>query len=261
MATCGPQQTIINEGKKLCCYYDTKNIPTIGVGFNLQRTDAATVMAKYHLTLANVLKDCSQSTSNSCLKSEDADGIFNTISYPEAAACVDRYVPNLPTIKRAGIIDVAFAGCATLNKFVNMKNALERKDWKKAAEELRNSAWCQQVKATRCDSDYNCIIDESCSGQSCGHFTTTCSSNSECSCFRTSNGTGFCALSDSCSKFTDCTSCLSSTSVCIIDSCCQRPICYPLSLGESCTSSPSGRNFQSHAQLNLKPSHETMSGM
>ena len=159
MTTCGPQQTIINEGKRLCCYYDTKNIPTIGIGFNLQRTDAAAVMAKYNMKLTDVLKGCTERTYDSCLTSEQADEIFDTISYPEAAACVDRYVPGLPTIKRAAIIDLAFAGCGTLNEFVKMKDALEKREWTRAGEELRDSLWCQQVRARRCNSDYNCVVE------------------------------------------------------------------------------------------------------
>lgn len=139
---CGPQQTIINEGTKLCCYYDTKNIPTIGIGFNLQRSDANTVMARYGLILANVLTDCQQNTNQYCLNNTQAEDIFNTVSYPEAASCVDQYVPNLPSIRRAAIIDVAFAGCGTLNQFVKMKTALGNKNWTQAAYELRNSAWC-----------------------------------------------------------------------------------------------------------------------
>jgi len=158
-STCGPQETRTNEGTKLCCYYDTKNIPTIGVGFNLQRADAGTVMSTYNLKLSNVLKDCQDKTTKSCLTDSQANDLFTRISYPEAAACVDRYVANLPTNKRAAIIDVAFAGCATLNKFVKMKAALEKKDWQQAGNELRTSAWCTQVKQNRCNADYNCIVD------------------------------------------------------------------------------------------------------
>jgi GH24 family phage-related lysozyme (muramidase) len=158
-SACGPQQTISNEAKKLCCYYDSQNIPTIGIGFNLQRADASIVMSTYKLTLSNVLQDCQKKTNKSCLTSSQADDIFNRISYPEAAACADRYVANLPTNKRAAIIDVAFAGCATLNKFVKMKAALDKKDWKQAGNELRTSAWCTQVGQNRCNSDYNCIVE------------------------------------------------------------------------------------------------------
>jgi hypothetical protein len=59
-------------------------------------------------------------------------------------------------------LDVAFAGCATLNGFIKMKEALEKENWKKAGEELKDSCWCEQVKSTRCTSNYNCIVDGKC---------------------------------------------------------------------------------------------------
>ncbi|CAF2594435.1 unnamed protein product [Rotaria sp. Silwood2] len=154
---CGPEQTNINEGRRLCCYYDSLKIPTIGIGFNLRRGDANTVLSKYNLKLSNVLHDCQRNTSKNCLTDSQVDEIFYNISYPEAASCVDQYVPNLPPIKRAAIIDVAFAGCRTLNKFVKMKKALQKQDWTTAANELKASKWCVQVKDNRCDSDYDCI--------------------------------------------------------------------------------------------------------
>jgi len=235
-STCGPQQTIINEDERLCCYTDTRNIPTIGIGFNLQRSDAAQVMSKYNLTLADVLKDCTDKTTKHCLTDADARDIFNSFSYPEAETCVDAYSPGLPSVKRAAVIDVAFAGCAKLNKFVNMKAALQKQDWNAAAEELKNSLWCGQVGATRCNSDYNCIAG--CKGQSCGSYTPCSSANPSCVCYKRSNGNSFCALPNlSCA--TDCSSCPESTSVCIVDSCCERPICVPLSAGSACLDSSS----------------------
>lgn len=157
-ASCGPQQTMFNEGECLCCYYDTKKIPTIGFGFNLHRTDAEQVLSKYNLTLSNVLKDCTDQTTKYCLTDAYAKDIFNRLTYPEAGRCADRYVPSLPSVIRAAIIDVAFAGCGTLNKFVQMREALNKGDWKKAAAELKDSSWCKQVNQ-RCDSDYNCIAN------------------------------------------------------------------------------------------------------
>lgn len=275
-SSCGPEQTKTNEGKKNCCYYDSKNIPTIGIGFNLQRTDASTVMATYKLTLSNVLKDCQKKTNKSCLTDSQVDDIFNRISYPEAATCVDKYVPNLPTIKRAAIIDVAFAGCATLNKFVKMKAALEKQDWQQAGNELRTSAWCTQVKQQRCNADYNCIIDgrfeffsifsktllvfvffvESCTGAVCGSFVPGCLSNKNCYCYTMVNGTGFCAPNAFCTNLSDCTSCPSSTSVCLINTCCGHPVCMPLSLGTTCKSTPISRIANLIDQTIFKQSNE-----
>lgn len=238
-STCGPKQTMFNEGECLCCYNDTMNIPTIGIGFNLQRRDAANVMAKYNLELSNVLKDCADKTTNYCLTDADAKDIFNTISYQEFGQCVDHWTPGLPPVIRAAIIDVAFAGCGTLHQFVKMQAALNQKDWKTAAAELRNSNWCGQVGSNRCGSDYNCIAGQRCAGQSCETYAGTCSSNENCVCFQTSDGSDFCADSPYyCDEVPDCTSCPSSTSVCIINTCCETPVCVPLSDGQGCIDPP-----------------------
>ena len=154
---CSRSQTQTNEGTVLCCYYDTKNIPTIGVGFNLQRSDADTVMAQYKLKLADVLNDCKQSTKKACLTSAQATEIFNNETYPEAESCASSYASGMPTAVHAALTDVAFAGCRTLNQFAKMKAALTKEDWKTASDELKSSQWCTDVKSTRCGLDVACI--------------------------------------------------------------------------------------------------------
>ncbi|CAF1168525.1 unnamed protein product [Adineta steineri] len=154
---CSSGQTQINEGTRTCCYYDTKGIPTIGVGFNLQRSDATSVMAKYKLKLTDVLADCQKSTKNACLTTAQATDIFNNGNYPEASSCVSRYAPGMPTSVHAALTDIAFAGCGTLNQFVKMKAALVAKQWKTASDELKSSKWCTDVKSTRCGLDVACI--------------------------------------------------------------------------------------------------------
>lgn len=226
--TCGPDQTMFNEGLCTCCYYDTKNIPTIGVGFNLQRSDAAQVLLKYGLKLADVLKDCFNSTAFHCLTIPSAKRIFLDVEYPEAQNCVDNYATGLPTVVRAAVTDVAFAGCGTLNKFVKMRAALIKQDWKAAADELQNSLWCGQV-GQRCDRDYNCIANYGqCTGQTCGHFKSGCLSNHYCYCFQTKNGGGFCGYDVGCGVNCTSISCPLSA-VCITNTCCGSPVCVPLS--------------------------------
>lgn len=85
-------------------------------------------MSTYGLSLANILKDCGNRKQKNCLTDDQMDDIFNRITYPKAAACVDSDIPGLPTMKRAAIIDVAFVGCKTLNKFKRMKKALEKQN-------------------------------------------------------------------------------------------------------------------------------------
>lgn len=229
--TCGPDQTMFNEGLCLCCYYDTMNIPTIGVGFNLKRGDAEKVLLKYGLKLSDVLKDCSQSTTYHCLTIPAAKSIFLDVEYPETQNCADNYAPGLPSVVRAAVTDVAFAGCGTLNKFVKMRAALLKQDWKAAADQLKNSLWCGQV-GQRCDRDYNCVANYGqCIGQTCETYTFDCSSNPDCLCYQTQQGGGFCGPQFICDEYPGCTSCPPSTSVCIINTCCPTNPnkCVPLS--------------------------------
>lgn len=156
-STCGVQQTIYNEGECLCCYYNTKNIPTIGIGYSLDLPNSAQVLSKYNLTLADVLQDCTDKTTKHCLTPAQAEDIFKTVSYPEAEQCADSYFPGLPPAVRAAIVDIAVTDCGALNGLVKMNAALQRRDWKMVATELRSSAWCRQSGPTRCNSNSMCI--------------------------------------------------------------------------------------------------------
>ena len=154
---CSSAQTRTNEGTRLCCYYDTKNIPTIGIGFNLQRADATAVMVRNNLKLRDVLNDCKLATSKACLTTSQAIDIFEKNNYPEASACASSYAQGMPTSVHAALTDIAFAGCGTLNQFVKMKAALDKKDWRAASNELKKSKWCTDVRSTRCNLDVACI--------------------------------------------------------------------------------------------------------
>ena len=61
---CSEEATATNEGFCPRCYLDTKNIPTIGYGLNLNNADAGDVLKKYGLLLKDVKEDC---TSKLCL--------------------------------------------------------------------------------------------------------------------------------------------------------------------------------------------------
>lgn len=162
---CNKEQTIINEGVVLCCYYDTLHIPTIGIGYNLRNSDAADTMKRYGLNLADVLHDCDlpKEQRTHCLKREQAVEIFYQTSYPQAQSCVAGWVGNShPANVLNALIDMAFMGCSKLKGFVNMKAALDKKDYKTAAKEARNSQWCQQVGEGRCGKDAACIESAGC---------------------------------------------------------------------------------------------------
>ncbi|CAF4147395.1 unnamed protein product, partial [Rotaria sordida] len=160
LTICGPKQTMINQGRQLCCRNDTNGVPTIGIGYKLTRNDSEIVMLTYNLTLSNVLSDCQRNTSKYCMTNDQAEEIFYKISYREATECADKYVSNLPPMKRNAIIDVAATSCRALNTFVKMKKALLMNNWTEAAEELQDSRWCSQVRRRRCTEDYECIRND-----------------------------------------------------------------------------------------------------
>ncbi len=85
---------------------------------------------------------------------------------------------------------------------------------------------------------YDCFsFVETCTGGVCGSFVLGCLSNQNCYCFKMANGTGFCSQNFYCNLYADCASCPSSTSVCLVSTCCGQPVCAPLSLGTACKSS------------------------
>ncbi|CAF1228634.1 unnamed protein product [Rotaria sordida] len=213
---CGPKQTMYNQGTQLCCRNDSKGGPTIGIGYQLTRNDSEMIMLMYNLTLSNVLNDCQRNT--------------------KAIKCADKYVPNLPPMKRNAIIDVAFTSCRALNTFVLMKKALEMNNWTEAAEELRDSSWCSQVRRRRCTENYNCIRKNEFYSTELHSLTTNNSlMNSKCFCYKTLNNTDFCTSKFQCSTFSNCQSCSSLSSICIIDFNCAQIVCVPLSLNGTCT--------------------------
>jgi len=227
-----------NEGICRCCYKDSSDppIPTIGIGYNLQNSDAKTVLAKYNLSLSDVLEDCEKKTTKHCLTQQEAEEIFISNSYPIAEQCADQFAPGLPPVKRAAIIDMAFMGCKKLNKFEKMQKALIKRDWNEAVKEAKHSKWSTQVQASRVQSDTDCL--KGCNGgQSCSD------TNANCTCIPTSDGNGFCETKElSCiiSLFVpDCTKCPTSTGVCLVNTNCPRKsFCMPRAIGNSCKDPP-----------------------
>jgi hypothetical protein len=73
-----------------------------------------------------------------------------------------------------------------------------------------------------------CSTDE-CNAAVCGDYVS-CNGNSDCQCYTTADGTGFCtgpqecAGLDGCSSNADC----GSGSICAVGSCCEVNVCLPI---------------------------------
>lgn len=61
----------ISEGCRLTRYYDTQGVPTIGIGFNLDRSDAVSA-----LTLVGVANPAGVMTGTASITQEQADALF-----------------------------------------------------------------------------------------------------------------------------------------------------------------------------------------
>lgn len=84
--------------------------------------------------------------------------------------------------------------------------------------------------------------DPECAGEECGSFVV-CSSNANCFCFTSAEGGGFCLNSVSCDPLLDCpggTVDCPSGQVCLVDTCCLRPVCVAISEGDTCRDPAAG---------------------
>ena len=144
----------LNEGYKPRVYIDTEGHPTVGIGFNLDRSDArrrlSAVGANY-----DRIRDGSETLTDYQINALFNDDMANAVSC--ASSWLSQVWYKMSTDQRSAVADMAFnLGCAGLQKFRNMKAALLRGDYGGAAAEMRNSKWCRQVKS-RCDRNIACM--------------------------------------------------------------------------------------------------------
>lgn len=131
-----------HEGYRNKVYLDSLGIPTIGIGFNLLRPDAKAVLNRLGLDYNKVL------SGQTILTDDQVKEIFQ-ICLKIAYADVKKYIPSFDTLPKnikLGLIDLSFnLGYNRLNKFVKTREYILKKDFKSAANELKNSKWSTQV--------------------------------------------------------------------------------------------------------------------
>ena len=143
----------LNEGYRTCVYKDPVGIPTIGVGFNLQkfgaRSEIESVGANYDAVL----------NGSQCLTDSQIKELFDK-DMDSAVSCVEGWVSNwssIGTSRQSALADMSFnLGCGGIREFVSMKAAIERGDYSGAASDMKSSLWCSQV-GSRCSRDIDCM--------------------------------------------------------------------------------------------------------
>ena len=144
----------LNEGYKPRVYLDTEGHPTVGIGFNLDRSDArrrlSAVGANYDQIRAG-----SATLTDYQIRTLFNDDMANAVNC--AYSWLSQVWGRMNNNQRSAVADMAFnLGCYGLQQFKNMKAALLRGDYGGAAAEMRNSKWCRQVKS-RCDRNIACM--------------------------------------------------------------------------------------------------------
>lgn len=140
-----------HEGVKPHVYKDSLGIPTVGIGFNMMRSDARNIFNRLNLDYNSTLNGSVDLTDQQmkdlfveCLK----------IAYKDVKQYLPQY-DELPREIKLGLIDMSFnLGISRLNKFVKTKEYILQGDYKAAAQELKKSKWASQV-GTRSNSIIN----------------------------------------------------------------------------------------------------------
>ena len=131
-----------HEGKKNVAYPDPSGQNwDIGYGFNLNRANSPAIIKSIGANYAAVLSGRQSLTDNQVEK-------LLEISIRESVAAARSFVPNydqLPSKAKLVLVDMAFMGRGNMHTFDNLKSALIWGDYNKAADEMLDSLWAEQV--------------------------------------------------------------------------------------------------------------------
>ena len=132
----------LNEGNKSTVYKDSKGIPHIGIGFNLEDTANRKFLKREGIDI-NELFDGRKLSEN------ETRTLYNH-SLTQAFKDAQKYDPNFakrPEAVKMTLVDMSFnLGLTKLNKFEKMKAGLMNNDYNVAADEMIDSKWYKQVK-------------------------------------------------------------------------------------------------------------------
>jgi len=132
-----------HEGSRESIYFDSEGYPTIGVGFNLERQEAAELLNDLNLDYDKIL------SGEQTLSQNQIDYLFQH-DLDIAIADAQKIFPNfdeLPEDKQLVLVDMSFnLGYNKLSGFEEMIEAVKSEDWEKVAEEMVDSKWYEDVK-------------------------------------------------------------------------------------------------------------------
>jgi GH24 family phage-related lysozyme (muramidase) len=123
-------------------YKDSEGVPTIGIGYNLQKDGAQEQLTALGYDYAKVL------TGKQEISRGDAFRLYEQ-DYAQATDDARDVVPNFNNIdyaRQVALIDMVFnMGKSSLAEFDRMMAAIAQEDWETAADEAEDSEWFRQV--------------------------------------------------------------------------------------------------------------------
>ena len=135
-------RVIQHEGKEPKKYIDSRGIPTVGVGFNLNNADSSDRLKRVGANPAKV-KAGKVALSEKQIKTLLIQDLEKALG--EARDLVENF-DQLPQPVQGVLVEMAFnLGKSGLSEFQNFLNKISRKRWKDAAREMLNSDWKRQV--------------------------------------------------------------------------------------------------------------------
>ena len=155
--TCDSIQDMVAwaEGTKNCVYRDSLGIPTIGIGFNLKRSEARSIISNVGANYDSVL------AGSQCLTASQITSIFNEdLKWARAGAqsCVPSFGSQKQCVQNV-LIDMTFnMGKVALCGWPNFVAQLGRKEMSAAASNMQSTKWCGQV-GRRCARNTQIVRD------------------------------------------------------------------------------------------------------
>jgi len=135
-------QLALHEGEEPSVYTDTKGKRTIGIGFNLDEPSNRKKAEALGLNVQDML------SGKKTLSDKEIKLLYNE-SIKQATKDANAYLPKAgrhPPVVQKVLLDMSFnLGLTKLNGFVEMRKALLRGDYNKAADEMIDSEWYSQV--------------------------------------------------------------------------------------------------------------------
>jgi lysozyme len=131
-----------NEGLLHTIYLCSMGIKTIGVGFNLERSDANEQISSLGLNYNDVISGLVSLTTEQIyqLLDKDIDTAILT------AKTLFKNFTTLSTVRQIILVDMAFnLGQTRFSGFIKLIAAVNDGKWDRAATEMKNSLWATQV--------------------------------------------------------------------------------------------------------------------